>query len=287
MRHTQRRSALAALAIAIGGWLTAQAPTAMAQGTVQNQVAYDLDFATDFNLLLNPNDPIAQHFAMWKTPTQLASLRSAPMIRITNRADSNLDITQMRLDLGDLNFRFDSFAFLEQPDDGPAVVTSHTDSTFGGDMRPFLVVNFPSGLAPGDSFTFQVRLANLVGPGLANYEDVLWDKTNAMFAPDRTDNALVTVTAGNLSTTNPVTLAFTPTRLFEYPLANANFALETSTGASGFSTVLPGGHEMEIVGLVRFSQTTAQIIPEPGTLGLACAGVALALGFRRRRPKTT
>src|SRR5262245_65479936 len=77
-------------------------------------VAYDLDFSTDFNLLLDPNDPIAQHFAMWKTPTQLASLRSAPMIRITNQAESELDITQLRLDLGDLNYRFDSFAFLEQ-----------------------------------------------------------------------------------------------------------------------------------------------------------------------------
>jgi MYXO-CTERM domain-containing protein len=248
-------------------------------------VAYDLDFATDFNLLLNPNDPIAQHFAMWKTPTQLASLRSAPIIRITNRADSDMDITQLRLDLGDLNYRFDSFAFLEQPNDGPAVVTSHSDSTFGGDMETFLTIAFPNGLAPGDSFTFQVRLANLVGPGLANYEDVLWDKTNAQFAPDRTDNALVTVTAGNLSTTNPITLNFTPTRLFEYPLANANFALETATGASGFSTVLAGGHEMQIVGLVRFSQESAQIIPEPGTLGLASVGVVL-LGAWRRRHKS-
>jgi hypothetical protein len=277
---------LTALAIALGGWLTAQAPVAMAQGTVQNEVSYDLDFATDFNLLLNPNDPIAQHFAMWKTPTQLASLRSAPMIRITNRSDSDLDITQLRLDLGDLNFRFDSFAFLEQPDDGPAVVTSHTDSTFGGDMRTFLTVNFPNGLSPGDSMTFQVRLANLVGPGLANYEDVLWDKGNAAFSADRSDNALITVMAGNLSTTNPVTLAFTPTRLFEYPMANATFALETATGASGFSTVLPGGHEMEIVGLVRFSQTSAQIIPEPGTFGLACAGFALVFGFWRRKSRT-
>jgi hypothetical protein len=98
----------------------------------------------------------------------------------------------------------------------------------------------------------------------------------------------VTVTAGNLSTTNPVTLNFTPTRLFEYPLANANFSLETTTGASGFSTVLPGGHEMEIVGLVRFSQTSAQIIPEPGTLGLAFGGLATALAWarRRKRPST-
>lgn len=291
MRHTKRYATLAWLLAALAGWLAVQPSVARAQGdeeppTTQNDVAYDLDFATDFNLLLNPDDPIARHFAMWKTPTQLASLRSAPMIRITNRAESELDITQLRLDLGDLNYRFDSFAFLEQPDDGSAVVTSHTDTTFGGDMKPFLVIGFPTGLAPGDSFTFQVRLANLVGPGLANYEDVLWDKANALFAPDRADNALVTVTAGNLSTTTPVTLNFTPVRLFEYPLANANFALENTTGASGFSTVLPGGHQMQIVGLVRFSQETAQIIPEPSTLRLAAIAAALALGFWRRRNKS-
>ena len=259
----------------------AGATSAMAQTNQVNEVTYDLDFATDFNLLLNPNDPIAQHFAMWKTPTQLASLRSAPMIRLTNRTSSDLRITQLRIDLGDANARFDSIAFLEQPDNGPAQVTSHTDLTFMGDMKSFLTINFPAGLAPGDSFSFQVRLHNMGGTGLLSYEDTLWDKTNALFSPDRTDNALVTVTAGDLATTNPVTINMPPARLFEYPLANANFA-QDNLGASGFATVLPGGHEMEIVGLVRFTQTTTQPIPEPSTWALLAVGLAVA-GVRRTR----
>jgi hypothetical protein len=242
-------------------------------------VAYDLDFATDFNLLLDPNDPIAQHFAMWKTPTQLASLRSAPMIRITNQAESQLDITQLRLDLGDLNYRFDSFAFLEQPDDGPAVVTSHSDTTFGGDMETFLTIAFPNGLAPGDSFSFQVRLANIAGPGLANYEDVLWDSTNTV-NPDRSDNALVTVTAGNLSQTMPITVMFPAVRLFEYPLANATFPVD-SLGASGFSMLIPESEKMQIVVFEHFEQ----VIPEPSSVTLAltsCVGLLLAARRRRR-----
>lgn len=261
-------------------------PDAVAQttGTTNQQVTYDLDFATDFNLLLNPNDPVAQHFAMWKTPAQLASLRSAPMIRLTNRSDSTLNITELRLDMGRQTFQFDSFAFLEQPNNGPAAVTSHTDMTFGGDMKNFMVINFPQGLAPGDSFTFQVRLANMNGPGLANYEDVLWDKTNALFSPNRTNNALVTVKAGGGANT---VVNMTPVRLFEYPLGNANFpstAQPDTNGSSGFSTVLPGGHEMEIVGMVRFSQTTnVAVIPEPSTVtSMSIALVALA-GYRLRR----
>jgi hypothetical protein len=234
-------------------------------------VAYDLDFATDFNLLLDPDDPIAQHFAMWKTPTQLAALRSAPMIRLTNQAESELDITQLRIDLADLNYRFDSFAFLEVPDDGPAVVASHSDLTFGGDMETFLTINFPNGLAPGDSFTFQVRLANLSGPALANYEDVLWDSTDTD-TPDRSDNALVTVTAGNLSPTQPITLTFPSVRLFEYPIASAIFP-QDNLGASGFSFLLPGTQKESSVVFEHFEQ----IIPEPSSLILALTTCCAAL----------
>ena len=257
----------------------AVAASARGQGTPQ--VAYDLDFSTDFNLLLDPNDPIAQHFAMWKTPAQLASLRSAPMIRLTNHADSALDLTQLRLDLGDLNFRFDSFAFLEAPDDGPAVVTSHSDSTFGGDMETFLEIEFPNGLSPGDSFTFQVRLANLIGPGLANYENALWHSDQALFQPDRTDNTLVTVTAGNLSATEPISISFTPVRLFEYPIASANFPTDMD-GASGFSMLLPDSEKMSMVVFEHFEQ----VIPEPSSVALAlttCVGLLVGARKTRRR----
>jgi hypothetical protein len=255
---------------------------AVAAATVRGQgippVTYSLDFATDFNLLLDPNDPIAQHFAMWKTPAQLASLRSAPMIRLTNHADSQLDLTQLRLDLGDLNYRFDSFAFLETPDDGPAVVTSHSDSTFGGDMQPFIVIEFPNGLAPGDSMTFQVRLANLIGPGLANYENVLWDSDEALFQPDRSDNALVTVIAGNLSQTQPVSISFIPVRLFEYPMASANFPTDAA-GATGFSMLLPDSEKMSMVVFQHFEQ----VIPEPSSWALALGACVGVLVTRRKR----
>jgi hypothetical protein len=80
----------------------------------------------------------------------------------------------MRIDFGDPRFMFDSFAFFEQPDDGVATVSSHTDLAFMGDMKPFLQIEFPSGLNPGDSFTFQVRIANTATSQLA--ESSLWHK---------------------------------------------------------------------------------------------------------------
>jgi hypothetical protein len=271
-------------ALLLGLALSAGMLVSPAAAQINPEVTYDLDFSTDLNLLLNPNDMMAQKFAMWKTPTQLASLRSAPMIRLTNRTDSDLSITQIRLDLGDPTAQFDSIAFLEQPDNGAPTVLSHTDLTYLGDMKSFLTIDFPAGLAPGDSFTFQVRLHNLAGPGLVNYENTLWDKNDALFAANRADNALVTVTAGNLSSQSPVTLNFPAARLFEYPLANANFP-QDNLGASGSSTVLTGGHEDTIVGIVRFTQTTGVIIPEPGTWSLAAIGLVVVGWHRRRKNK--
>jgi hypothetical protein len=250
--------------------------------TSQPTTEYELDFSTDFNLLLNPNDPVAQHFAMWKTPTQLASLRSAPMIRLTNTGASALPITSFRMNLGDPGYLFDSFAVLEAPNNGASNVVSHSDVTFGGDMENHLEWNFPSGLLPGDSFTFQVRLHRLAG-GLANYEDVLWDKNLALFSPDRTDNAEVLVTFGTPGQPGS-NVSLPAVRLFEYPLANADFTVD-QRGASGYSHVLEGGHEMIIVGITHFQQAGGPVIPEPSSFALAgVAGCVLAgCGWRRRR----
>src|SRR5262245_6416105 len=95
-------------ALLLGMALAAGMLVSPAAAQTNPEVTYDLDFSTDLNLLLNPTDATAQRFAMWKSPTQLASLRSAPMIRLTNRADSDLKITQIRLDLGDPTAQFDS-----------------------------------------------------------------------------------------------------------------------------------------------------------------------------------
>jgi hypothetical protein len=255
----------------------------VARGQAQPpQTAYDLDFSTDFNLLLNPNDPVAQHFAMWKTPTQLASLRSAPMMRLTNTGTSALPITSFRMTLGDPGYLFDSFAVLEAPDNGAANIVSHSDVTFGGDMKNHLQWSFPNGLLPGDSFTFQVRLHRLSG-GLANYEDVLWDKTQALFSPDRSDNAEVLVSFGNPGQPGS-TVSLPAVRLFEYPLANADFPADP-LNASGYSHTLEGGHEMIIVGITHFHQEGGPVIPEPSSFALAgIAGLVLAgCGWRRRK----
>ncbi|MEX2188737.1 MAG: PEP-CTERM sorting domain-containing protein [Pirellulales bacterium] len=274
-KHSILFAAAVASWVAVGGYAGAQET-----GSQNPTVTYHIDFGTDFNLMMNPDDPVAQHFAMWKTPVQMASLRSAPFIRITNDSTSTMQMQSVRIDFGDPRFMFDSFAFFEQPDDGVAAITSHSDLAFMGDMEPFLQVQFPSGLNPGDSFTFQVRIANTATSQLADYESSLWHKDFAM-AANREDNGLVSVVYQDIVNGSPFTLAMTPVRLFEYPLANANFATDAN-GASGSAIVLPNMHEMIDVGFERFSQTA--VVPEPSSLALA--GIAAAFGplvVRRRR----
>lgn len=244
-------------------------------------VAYDLDFTTDYDLLMDPGDPVAQHFAMWKTPAQLAALRSAPMIRLTNRSSSALDIESLRIDIGVNDFLFDSFAFLEHPDNGNAILTSHSDMSYGGDMQSFVELDIPNGLAPGDSVAFQVRIVGTTGSTLANYENVLWQINDALFAADRTDNALITVTYrddGQLF--GSTSFIPTPARLFEYPLSNSVFDTDTA-GASGLSNAFEGGHDMQTVVFTRYSQIA--VVPEPGTGSLALAAIIGCCGVVRRR----
>ncbi len=252
---------------------------ALAQDTPT--VAYDLDFTTDYDLLMDPGDTVAGEFAIWKTPAQLAALHSAPMIRLTNRSSSLLDIESLRIDMGLNDYLFDSFAFLEQPDNGNAVLASHSDMSFGGDMQSFVELDIPNGLAPGDSVAFQVRIVGTASNALANYENVLWQTSNALFAADRTDNALITVTYRDDDQLFGAT-GFTPaqTRLFEYPLANSFFDTDTD-GASGLSNALEGEHVMQTVVFARYSQ--AAIVPEPGTGFLALAAIIGCCGFVRRR----
>jgi hypothetical protein len=248
--------------------------------TSDPSVTYHIDFGTDFNFMMNPMDPVAMHYAMWKTPVQYASLRSAPFVRITNDSTSAMQMKSVRIDFGDPRFMFDSFAFFEQPDDGVATISSHTDLGFMGDMKPFLQVEFPSGLNPGDSFTFQVRIANTSTGQLADYETSLWHKDFAQIG-NRNDNGLVSVvyqdTVGGVNTT----LAMTPVRFFEYPLANANFAVDAN-GASGNVMSMQAMHDMTLIGSERFTQSA--IVPEPSTLVLLGASMtAVPLAWRRRR----
>lgn len=248
-------------------------------------VTYHIDFGTDFNLMMNPNDPVAQHFAMWKTPVQMASLRSAPFIRITNDSTSAMQMHSVRIDFGDPRFEFDSFAFFEQPDDGVGTITSHADMAFMGDMQPFLQIEFPAGLNPGDSFTFQVRIANTATSQLADYENALWHKSFAM-APNRLDNALVSVVFEDTFEGQPLTLAMTPVRLFEYPAANSSFATDDN-GASGSSVAYQSMHDMTIIGFQHFSQTA--VVAEPSSIALVAMATVLGpwavLRRRRRRPQ--
>jgi hypothetical protein len=273
-----------ACAIAAVGLTLALGSPGVAQ--TDGTASYDLDFTTDFDWILDYADPVAQYFAMCKTPLQLAAARSVPMIRLTNATTSPLDITNLRIDIGDPNFLFDTFAFREQPDNGAAVLNFPTDMMLGGDRKSFLEISLPHGLAPGDSLTFQVRLVAAVGTALANYEDVLWDKSN-LVSPNRTDNAQVTVSFGDLTTTNGLQLDPVPSRLWEYPLANASFPNDGSghdtTGASGFSLVPPGGADMEIVGFARFTQSI--VVPEPSSLMLGAVGLSMLLVGGRRRTK--
>jgi hypothetical protein len=118
--------------------------------------------------------------------------------------------------LGDPRFMFDSSAFFEQPDDGVATITSHTDLAFMGDMKPILQIDFPAGLSSADSFTFQVRIASTATSQLADYASSLWHKEFATL-PNRLDNALVSAIYQDTVAGAPLTPSMIPVRLFEYP----------------------------------------------------------------------
>jgi hypothetical protein len=254
---------------------------AQAQGTTTPNVTYHIDFGQDFNLMLNPNDPVAQQYAMWKTPIQYASLRSAPFVRITNDSTSAMQMKSVRIDFGDPRFAFDSFAFFEQPDDGVATITSHTDLAFMGDMQPFLQVEFPQGLNPGDSFTFQVRIANTATAQLADYESSLWHKDFSMIG-NRADNGLVSVVYESPINGVNTTFAMTPVRFFEFGLVNDVHPIDAN-GASGSSMVMQAMHDMTLVGSERFSQTA--VVPEPSSLALLGAAAVCPIAAYRRHKR--
>jgi hypothetical protein len=282
MNRFTHKGRLVLVVVVWWSWANLLTPAA-AQGESAPTVSYHIDFGTDQDLIFTPDDPIAQHYAMWKTPLQLASLRSAPFIRITNDSTSAMQMQSVRIDFGDARFMFDSFAFFEQPDDGVATVASHTDLAFMGDMKPFLQIDFPTGLNPGDSFTFQVRIANTATSQLADYESSLWHKDFAM-SPNRLDNALVSVVYQDIVAGALFTLPMIPVRLFEYPLGNAAFPVDAD-GASGISAVLPHMQKMNVVGVQTFSQTA--MVPEPSSSALlVTSGVAVSvLVVRRRRSR--
>ena len=270
-----------ALALAVAAAWAFVGDVSRAQGPSSPTVAYHIDFGQDLNLMLNPNDPVAQHYAMWKTPIQYASLRSAPFIRITNDATSAMQMHSVRIDFGDPRFMFDSFAFFEQPDDGVATITSHSDLAFMGDMKPFLQIEFPQGLNPGDSFTFQVRIANTATGQLADYENSLWHKDFSMIG-NRDDNGLVSVVYKDTLGGVPTEFAMTPVRFFEYGLVNNVYGTDAN-GASGTSMVMQAMHDMTLIGSERFSQSA--VVAEPGSLALLAVAGAVCpyAAFRRRR----
>ena len=254
--------------------------TALAQTP---SVTYDLDFTTDFEFLMDRDNEAAQRSAMRKTPAQMSALRSSPMMRLTNHSTSELSIETFRLDLGTSDYLFDAFTFLEQPANGNAILTSHSDMLYGNDTQNFVEIQLPNGLLPGESVAFQVQILDVVPTGsLADYTSVLWDDDNSpLFSPDRTDNALVSVTyRANASSFTP-----TPARLFEYPFANIPFDDTSATGTSGRVDAYYGGHNLQSISFNRYTQTAivAITVPEPTTGCLALAAIIGYCGLTRRR----
>jgi hypothetical protein len=242
-------------------------------------VKYSLALSTDFDLLKNPDDATVQAYAVWKTPTQMAALRASPMIRLTNEPDSDWAITAFRLDMGMSNYVFDTFSFLERPQGVFANLTSHTDMTFGGDRQPFLLVEIPQGLAPGQSLTFQTRLLRNGSSSLMVYEDVLWQRDQN--PSNRLDNGLLSVTFSPLSGPNPEVFTTTPIRLFDFPRANQTLGPD-SDGVAGRSLFLNGSMKnMADVSYARISHSMA--VPEPTSAALAATGLLSLAAWRWRR----
>jgi hypothetical protein len=217
-------------------------------------------------------------------PTRNDYYRSMPTLELQNMgAAGAADILKFEMTIGDTRFHFDDSLI-----GAAAVVGNHTtDFDLTSNISPdgnLLTVTFAKqgggGVAPGESVHFRIQLGldeGVTGPRFYEFPDfrtVLFDKNgdqyygpDPAFPPPAEDNAQVTVHFSNGATSGPKALLD-----FEVDGPQNNFVNENYHGLFDDDFVDHFG----ISG-------SGGVVPEPGTAGLALAGLFVTFGLHARQ----
>ncbi len=261
--------------------LAALATTMSLSSQALAQDAYSVRLSEKEGELAHTGDAMWSKWLMWDIGYQRMVDRNSPYLEVTNASTSVDPITEFHITIGDNRFNFapinGSLATLGSTTPGFTLTSSTV-----GDAGDELVVKIGgSGLAPGQSVRFKVKLgidpsfaatyAASFGTSLPDYRTVLFDMNGINVygsdgKPDPEDNSHVNV-------------------LFDTNIASSTeiFPDETVPVGQYFNNNLRSYSALDPVNLFELN---GQAIPEPASIGLAMLGIAgffLSSRSRNRR----
>lgn len=268
--NVRLRSNLWQLALLLPAMLFASTSVARAEALTAQDIGYRLSISSSDDMLAEPGNMMVAKMAAWRSQHALLMARNEPYIQLENTSDS-AEITKFVLSIGDTAANFDWVRMVQStkadssdPDIG--VQVSLVDGLEDGLRSDLVQLEFTNFL-PGAIVRFRVDL-DADSPNSfpsPDFRTVLFDANGS----DNSDNAEIQVTFDGLS--DPRTLT---RKLDDYAVP------EPTLLGPGFRSYL----EMDTVRIFAVSgDLTLQPVPEPGTLVLALAGVALLWSARRWR----
>jgi hypothetical protein len=259
---------------------------AAAQSSIQS-TGFSLQINEKEMMLAHPGNQAMTNYATWDTGYQRILARNMPFVYLTNNEDSAGPITELRLTIGDERFNFGNTAnmfhglyTMPGRTNPNAALSSHVE-----DVGNELVVNFGSGLLPGESICFRINLDVDAGhPSIYPYPDyrtVMFDMNGVNIYDGNlvnfsdADNATATVKYGTLGSP-PLEVG---------PLAFHDDSV-SEPGSLFYNRIYRPYGVMEPADTFQVGASTEIPIPEPSSivLGLVgCVGGALLAARARRR----
>ena len=241
-------------------------------------VSYSLNVSENLQLLLNPNDPIAQANATrGKTGFQLAVERMTPYLILTNQSTVQnggtglADLTDFTMTIGDASNNFDWVKIITSSGTtSPGVTVGTVTGGSGSDSITFSNI---SGLTPGNSIVFQVKLKpdDPSANQFVDYRNVFFQFTPPADPTDTSMNSQSSATFFDTSLGAGVTLPLADWANQDYPNG------EDPLIGIHFPSTLNDEN------VYQYGTGNSGTIPVPEPAGLLLAGLAaLGLAFCRR-----
>jgi hypothetical protein len=237
-------------------------------------------------VLIDANDMMSMKGVMWDVPAQRRQERNMPFIEVKNQDNSDANLTEFRMTIGDTRFNFSNEMYADYAMVSPSsdFLDVSTSSTNGDD----LIVKFNgAGLAPGELVRFRIDIGiDDNQPGLMqiwphpDYRTVLFDMNgiNAWgpspmtpMPPDSSDNSMAvgTWTKDGMSASSLMPVAFPDPTV-------------VGPQAAIFNQFFRPFYVVEDVDIFSAVQVIG-VIPEPSSMLLAFIGMtALGLVAHRR-----
>jgi hypothetical protein len=279
-------------------WLLAICMT-LALSTLSNSTAHAgaISFAkVDWQIAakevaLIEHDMMDMMGAMWDVPAQRRAERNMPWVQVTNDANSDANLTEFRMTIGDERFHFSNELFVDYAIVSATSPFQNVSSTTANSENELVLTFNGGGIAPGDSVRFKIDLgidADQLGLMQIwphpDYRTVLFDMNGidawgptpmTPMAPDDSDNSAARATFTSMGMT-----VTTPAPGIRFPDATV-----VGPQAFIFNQFKRPQHVMEDVDVFNAVEVIGAI-PEPSSLLLSVIGMS-ALGLLAQRRSAT